>query len=154
MAGVINRALFSSASDHWATPQELYQALNDEFDFDFDPCPLRNVPCPLFPNDQHHIDTGDGLVIDWGECTFVNPPYSEIDKWCEKAVREYKKGKTVVMLIPSRTDTKYWHKYIMQATEIRFCRGRLKFNGAKHNAPFPSAVIVFTDWLANEKEGD
>ena len=78
-----------------------------------------------------------------GGVNFVNPPYSQIKAWCKKAYDEWQKGKTVVMLIPSRTDTAYWHDYIMKADEIRFIRGRLKFSGAKYNAPFPSAVIVF-----------
>lgn len=128
---MINRSLFSSASDQWATPKELYEALDKEFGFDFDPCPLNENP------------DLDGLAVEWGQCSFVNPPYSNIAAWCEKAVEQWKKGKTVVMLIPSRTDTKYWHKYIMQANEIRFCKGRLKFGDSKTSAPFPSAIIIF-----------
>ena len=78
-----------------------------------------------------------------GGATFCNPPYSEISVWVQKAVNEAKKGKTVVLLIPSRTDTKWWHEYIMKAQEIRFIKGRLKFGGSKNSAPFPSAVVVF-----------
>ncbi len=121
--------MFSSQSDNWRTPEKFYKELNKEFGFDFDPCPAN----PKF----------DGLKIDWGSCNFVNPPYSEISKWVEKAYNENKKGKTVVMLIPSRTDTKWWHEYIMKANEIRFIKGRLKFSGHKNSAPFPSAVVVF-----------
>ena len=125
------RVHFSSATDQWATPKAVYDALDAEFHFDFDPCPLRDEP------------EFDGLEIDWGNTNFVNPPYSQIAKWCEKAYYEACKGKTVVMLIPSRTDTRWWHNFVMQATEIRFLRGRLKFGDAKYNAPFPSCVVVF-----------
>lgn len=128
----VNTALmFSSANDNYSTPTDLYQKLNNEFHFDFDPCPLNENP------------EFNGLKIEWGKCNFVNPPYSNIAAWCEKAYSEYLKGKTVIMLIPSRTDTRYWHNYIMKATEIRFIQWRLKFGGKKNNAPFPSAIIIF-----------
>lgn len=127
----MNRAHFMSTTDNWSTPKDVYRTLDAEFGFDFDPCPLADKP--LF----------DGLKIEWGGVNFVNPPYSKIKDWCKKAYEEWQKGKTVVMLIPSRTDTSYWHDYIMKASEIRFIRGRLKFGGAKYNAPFPSAIIVF-----------
>ncbi len=122
---------FSSANDSWATPKEVYDSLNEEFRFDHDPCPLNESP------------TEDGLSQDWGQSNFVNPPYSNLGEWIAKAFREWKKGKTVVMLIPSRTDTKAWHDYCLRASEIRFIKGRLKFGDAKNAAPFPSAVIIF-----------
>jgi site-specific DNA-methyltransferase (adenine-specific) len=127
----MNRVLFKSACDNYSTPAELYKKLNNEFNFDFDPCPLD--PSPKV----------DGLSIEWGGVTFCNPPYSQISKWCEKAYQESLKGKTVVMLIPSRTDTKYWHNFIMKAREIRFIKGRLKFGNSKNSAPFPSCIVVF-----------
>jgi len=123
--------MFSSASDNWKTPNDVYNKLNNEFNFDFDPCPLNEYP------------DFNGLEIEWGKSSFVNPPYSDIKNWCKKAYNEHLKGKTVVMLIPSRTDTIYWHEYIMKAKEIRFIKGRLKFGGAKNSAPFPSAIIIF-----------
>ncbi len=126
---MFNRVIFSSATDDWSTPKDVYRTLDAEFGFDFDPCPL-------------HADF-DGLSMEWGGVSFVNPPYSKIKDWCRKAYDEWKKGKTVVMLIPSRTDTKYWHDYIMKASEIRFIRGRLKFGDSKNSAPFPSAIIIF-----------
>ena len=125
------KVLFSSANDNWSTPIDVYNKLDEEFHFDFDPCPLNEEP------------DFDGLQIEWRESNFVNPPYSDIKNWCKKAYEEFQKGRTVVMLIPSRTDTRYWHDYIMKATEIRFIKGRLKFGGSKTNAPFPSAIIVF-----------
>jgi site-specific DNA-methyltransferase (adenine-specific) len=76
--------------------------------------------------------------------TYCNPPYGrQIGAWIKKAYDESKKGKTVVMLLPCRTDTRWWHEYVMKAKEIRFIKGRLKFGGAKTNAPFPSCVVVF-----------
>lgn len=121
---------FSSLRLDWQTPLSVYEQLNQEFHFDFDPCP----PSPDF----------DGLSVSWGRSNFVNPPYGrEIGKWLAKGYSEYLLGKTVVFLIPSRTDTAWWHDYCMQSDEIRFVRGRIKFDGAKWNAPFPSAVIIF-----------
>ena len=119
---------FSSATDDWSTPKDVYTVLNEEFNFDFDPCPLGG---------------DNGLDIEWGQSNFVNPPYSQLKAWCKKAHEEWLKGKTVVMLIPSRTDTVAWHDYCMKAQEIRFIKGRLKFGGSKNNAPFPSAITIF-----------
>lgn len=84
---------FSSTHDNWSTPKDVYASLNLEFNFDFDPCPLHGK---------------GGLEVTWGGANFVNPPYSQIKEWAKKAYEEYQKGKIVVMLIPSRTDTKYW----------------------------------------------
>ena len=123
-----NKVMFSSASDHWSTPKDVYDALDKEFHFAFDPCPLGGV---------------SGLETDWDSPAYVNPPYSNISAWCKRCYEEYLLGKTIVMLIPSRTDTKYWHDYIMKATEIRFIKGRLKFGGSKNSAPFPSAIVIF-----------
>ena len=129
MAGV-NRGLFTSLRADWKTPRALYQALDAEFDFDYDPCPAKPKV--------------DGLTSDWGNVNFVNPPYGkEITKWIEKGYEENLKGNIVVFLLPSRTDTKWWHEYIMKADEIRFIRGRLKFDDQKNPAPFPSAIAVF-----------
>jgi hypothetical protein len=119
---------FLSTTDHWSTPSEVYRALDDEFHFNDDPCPLHG--------------TG-GLEREWGNVTFVNPPYSKIKDWIKYGYEQHLKGKVVVMLIPSRTDTRYWHDYVMKAREIRFIRGRLKFGGATNSAPFPSAIVVF-----------
>ncbi len=126
----MNKVVFSSASNHWSTPKDVYDALNLEFNFDFDPCPLK----PNF----------DGLSVNWGERNFINPPYSRKYQklWIKKAYEESKKGKLCVLLIPSRTDTKVWHEYCMKG-EIRFIKGRLKFGNAKSGAPFPSAIVIF-----------
>ena len=126
----VNRGLFTSLRGDWKTPRALYRALDAEFRFDYDPCPAK-------PNIN-------GLDSDWGIVNFVNPPYGrEIGKWIQKGYQENLKGKTVVFLLPSRTDTSWWHNYIMKADEIRFIRGRLRFDDQKNSAPFPSAIVVF-----------
>ena len=129
MAGV-NRGLFTSLRTNWKTPKAIFEALNSEFHLDYDPCPTSPEV--------------DGLESDWGNINFVNPPYGkEINKWIQKGYAEFLRGKTVVFLLPSRTDTAWWHDYIMKATEIRFIRGRLRFDDQKTPAPFPSAIAVF-----------
>ena len=126
------KGLFTSITSHWRTPQGLYEKLNKEFNFNFDPCPYTDKP------------EFDGLSIEWGKRTFCNPPYGrEIGKWIAKGYEEWQKGKIVVFLIPSRTDTIWWHKFIMKATEIRFIEGRLKFSDYHNSAPFPSAIVIF-----------
>jgi site-specific DNA-methyltransferase (adenine-specific) len=122
--------MFSSKRMDWRTPEALYRELDAEFSFDFDPCP----PEPAF----------DGLAVEWGTSNFANPPYGrELPKWVAKAHAEALLGKTVVLLIPSRTDTRWWHDHVMGADEIRYTKGRLRFEGAQHNAPFPSAVVIW-----------
>ncbi|MDD4378320.1 MAG: DNA N-6-adenine-methyltransferase [Eubacteriales bacterium] len=135
--------MFSSKTDLWATPQDFYDNLNKEFNFTLDPCATHeNAKC-----DKYFTTKENGLKQDWGgETVFCNPPYGRaIKDWVEKCYKESKKpNTTVVMLIPARTDTKYFHKYIYhKAKEIRFVKGRLKFGNAKNSAPFPSMVVVF-----------
>jgi len=129
--------MFSSQRLDWQTPEALYRELDKEFNFDFDPCPVN----PKF----------DGLKINWGHNNFINPPYGkEIGKWLKKGFEEWQKGKrTCVFLIPSRTDTKWWHDICMKATEIRFIKGRLKFKGATNSAPFPSCIVIFKKLKSN-----
>lgn len=123
-------AMFTSARDNWKTPAAFYRELHKEFDFDFDPCPAN----PQF----------DGLAIDWRERNYVNPPYSAtMYKWIEKSYQQYLLNKLVVLLIPARTDTKWFHEFCLKATEIRFIKGRLKFDEHKYSAPFPSMLVVF-----------
>jgi len=124
------KGLMTSLSPHYATPRWLYEELDKEFNFDFDPCPLHsNI---------------DGLNIPWGKSNFINPPYGkDISKWIAKAYAEAQKGAACILLIPSRTDTRWWHDYCMTAKEIRFLKGRLRFGESKNSAPFPSAIIIF-----------
>lgn len=135
--------MFSSKTDLWSTPQDFFNKLDKEFHFNLDPASTHeNAKC-----EKHYTVEENGLIQDWqGHVVFCNPPYGrEIAKWVEKAYIESKKDNTtVVMLIPSRTDTKWFHKYIYNvAKEIRFIKGRLKFGGSKNSAPFPSMVVVF-----------
>lgn len=134
--------MFSSKTDDWATPQDFFDKLDLEFQFTLDPCAdLHNYKCARYYNREQ-----DGLIHDWGgERVFCNPPYGkEIAKWVQKSFEESRKKNTlVVMLIPARTDTKYFHDFIYGKAEIRFIRGRLKFGNAKTAAPFPSMVVIF-----------
>lgn len=108
----ITRGLFSSNRDDWETPQALFDALDAEFGFTLDPCAsAANAKCG-----QYYTEQDDGLRQPWGGVVFVNPPYGRvIGKWVRKAYHEAQNGATVVMLIPSRTDTHYWHDYVMKA---------------------------------------
>jgi phage N-6-adenine-methyltransferase len=131
---------FSSATPEWPTPKNVFDGLDSEFGFTLDPCSTHeNAKCP-----KHFTRDDDGLTQDWsGDVVFMNPPYGrEIGQWMAKAYAESQKGATVVCLVPSRTDTDWWHRYAMRG-EIRLYRGRIKFEGGKANAPFPSAIIVF-----------
>lgn len=135
--------MFSSKTDEWSTPQDFFNKLNKEFNFTLDPCATpENAKC-----EKYYTKEDDGLKQDWsGETVFCNPPYGRVIKdWVKKCYEESRKeNTTVVMLIPARTDTSYFHDYIYnKAKEIRFIRGRLKFGNAKNSAPFPSIVVVF-----------
>lgn len=138
------KVMFSSANEVWETPQDFFDKLNEEFHFDLDPCALpENAKCETFftPEDN-------GLIQDWGgHKVFCNPPYGRsLKTWVRKCYLEGKKPNTiVVMLIPARTDTSFFHDYIYHHAEIRFVRGRLKFGGCENSAPFPSMVVIFRD---------
>lgn len=128
----MNRVVFKSQTVEWATPPEVYAQLDREFHFDFDPCPLGG--------------TEDGLATlfqPWyGRRVYLNPPYGPgIRKWLERGLE----ADLAVFLLPARVDTKWFHDLVLpHAREIRFIRGRLTFVGAKHPAPFPSMVVVFS----------
>lgn len=134
--------MFSSKTDLWSTPSDFFDKLNDEFHFTLDPCSTHeNAKCyKRFTKEEN------GLLQDWGnEVVFCNPPYGrQIKDWVKKSYEESQKDNTtVVMLIPARTDTIYFHEYIYHKAEIRFIKGRLKFGNAKNSAPFPSMVVIF-----------
>lgn len=160
---------FSSNTDLWATPQTTYDALHKEFGFNLDPCSTHeNAKCA-----DHYTEADNGLEKDWPGVVFMNPPYGDpefickgkcakkicvarghhntkytpgIADWMKKAnyeVSEKGFASVVVCLVPSRTDTKWWHDYVIApGHEVRFLKGRLKFGSAKNSAPFPSAVVV------------
>jgi site-specific DNA-methyltransferase (adenine-specific) len=143
----VQKVMFSSSTGDWATPQDFFDKLNWRFGpFTLDPCATtHNTKCTNFFTEQDN-----GLEADWGDnAVFVNPPYGRsIGDWIRKGYEESRKPNTkVVMLIPARTDTKYWHDYVMRASEVYFVKGRLKFGDSQNSAPFPSAVVVFDNNL-------
>jgi len=143
----VQETMFSSKSVEWETPEHFFNKLHQTYSFTLDPCSTSaNAKC-----EKHYTKEQDGLSQDWGgHKVFVNPPYGRVMKeWVRKAFEESRKpDTTVVMLIPSRTDTRYWHNYCMKADLIYFVKGRLHFKNKAEDsktspAPFPSAVIVF-----------
>lgn len=128
----LNQALFKSQTVEWPTPVAVYEALNVEFQFDFDPCPLGG--------------TEDGLATlfcSWaGKRVFCNPPYGAgMEKWLQRGLE----AAVAVFLIPARTDTRWFHDWVLPfAKEIRFIKGRLKFGDATNSAPFPSMLVIYS----------
>jgi len=150
---MMNRKLmFSNKNNVWCTPKDFFNKINEEFKFTLDPCCMpKSALCNKF-----YTPKENGLIQNWGgETVFVNPPYGrEIKEWIKKSYEEsLKKNTTVVMLIPARTDTLYFHDFILGKAEIRFIKGRLKFidldySGKEENrkispAPFPSMLVIF-----------
>ena len=144
----MNRVLFSSKETVWITPQDFFNKLNEEFDFTIDVCALpENAKCK-----RYFTPEDDALKQKWTGTCFCNPPYGrEIGQWVEKASKSADEGATVVMLLPARTDTKWFHNYVYGKAEIRFVAGRLKFGGSKNNATFPSMVVIFRSELGKEQ---
>jgi site-specific DNA-methyltransferase (adenine-specific) len=137
---MISETLFSSKSTEWETPKSLFNELNSEFAFTLDVCATDdNHKC-----DKYFTKQQDGLIQDWeNERVFCNPPYGrEIIHWVEKCAKH---NGIAVMLLPARTDTKWFHEYIYQKpnASIRFVKGRLKFGGSINSAPFPSMIVIF-----------
>ena len=130
--------MFSSKSDIWSTPKELYDKYINDGCFD---------PCPIDPQ-------WDGLEIEWKEKNFVNPPYSDISSWVDKSIDEVIKNNSIVyLLVPSRTDTKWFHKLMNKSDihiELNFIKGRLKFGTSKNSAPFPSVIIYISNTMYND----
>lgn len=131
---------FSSLTDCWATPQSLFNELDSEFHFTLDVCALpENAKCR-----KYFTQREDGLAQQWSGICWMNPPYGRtIAAWVRKAYEASQVGVTVVCLLPSRTDTAWWHEYVTKADEVRFVRGRIKFGTAESGAPFPSAIVIF-----------
>lgn len=125
----------ANSHPHGGTPDDLLESIKEEFGELFDPCP--NNP------------TFDGLTIDWPQdmTVYCNPPYTRgvITEWIRKCHNQWRKGSTVVLLIPSYTDTVAFHRYIYPYAELRFIRGRLKFKGYSGQASFPSMLAIFNN---------
>jgi len=138
------KTLLSSERMDWETPPEIFDDLQKEFNFTLDPCASsENAKCEKFFTEEDN-----GLVKDWSnERVFVNPPYgSAIKEWVKKCFQERNRADLIVMLIPARTDTTYFHEYIYHKAEIRFIKGRIKFLGNQKgsgSAPFPSMLVIF-----------
>ncbi len=137
----MHAALNSSVCHTWRTPPDFYERLDAEFGFTLDAAAsVDNALAPRF-----FTETVDGLRQDWNGSVWCNPPYGRtIGRWLAKGRREAERGsaEVVVMLVPARTDTSYWHEHVMRADEVRLVAGRLCFSGGD-NAPFPCAVVVF-----------
>jgi phage N-6-adenine-methyltransferase len=130
-----------STTDLRETPQDFFNDLDREFHFTLDVCAIQiNTKCTRFYSSEQ-----DGLLQDWaGEVCWMNPPYGLIlRQWTQKAYEASKAGATVVCLLPVRSDTKWWHQYVLPYAEIRYLERRLKFGGSPHNAAFPCAVAIF-----------
>ncbi|KRL02507.1 phage N-6-adenine-methyltransferase [Liquorilactobacillus capillatus] len=142
-----NDLMFSTKKNSWETPNQFFEMLNKQHNFNWDlAASNRNAKCS-----KYYTKHDDSLKQDWSKCEgnlFLNPPYGrELKKWVKKAAEtRLSLGQQLVMLIPARTDTSYWHDYIFGKAEIIFLRGRLKFelNGvSKDAAPFPSALVTY-----------
>jgi site-specific DNA-methyltransferase (adenine-specific) len=140
---MLQKAMISSKTNEWETPDWFFNVLNNEFNFTLDPCCKKETAkCNKF-----YTIENDGLEQDWShDIVFMNPPYGgHTGSWIKKACEESIKGATVVCLIVSATDRSYWHDWIFPfASQIRFIRGRIKFGKAKTTAPFASAVVIFS----------
>jgi hypothetical protein len=135
----------NSYADKWGTPPLLFRTLNDEFLFDdFDPCPL-----------EWKEGDPDGLEIEWAQTTFVNPPFSKINKWIHKADKEWRKGKTIVMIMNLKTHTETFHQCVLRnPVEIRFLQGKINFihpEGKKSTNPFGNMLLIWRKELAPPK---
>jgi site-specific DNA-methyltransferase (adenine-specific) len=149
---VVSNILFSSKSDEWTTPKDFYDKLDKEYKFVFD------LACS-----KDNCKTRDGFTIeddaieqDWYNITldtkggwlWLNPPYSKCKEFVDKSYSEMLLGAKIVMLIPSRTDTKWFHEFIYnkEGVRIKFIKGRLKFGDSKNSAPFPSMLVIFNKY--------
>lgn len=140
---MVNKALLTSNTDQWATPDYIFNTYNSVYNFTLDACASHWN----YKVDNYYTEEDNGLEQPWTGVVWCNPPYGrQIKHWIRKGYEASKAGATVVMLIPARTDTAYWHEYVMKG-KITFLRGRLKFirpDGTEGDAaPFPSAIVVF-----------
>lgn len=131
--------LWSSSTMTWETPISLFKDLNNEFHFNLDVCAEpETAKC-----DKYFTKSDDALKQEWNGVCWMNPPYGrDCYKWIEKAYNESLRGCTVVCLVASRTDTKWFHEFAVKG-ELRFIKGRLKFGGSNNSAPFPSLIVIF-----------
>ncbi|MEY2873480.1 MAG: hypothetical protein RLZZ373_851 [Pseudomonadota bacterium] len=144
-----NAVMFGRATDEWATPRELFKELDREFYFGLDAAATAdNALCLRWLTDALAVDWAGNA---WGHPIYLNPPYSRCREFIGKAALEASRGATVVCLVPSRTDTRWWHEHVWDreqhtfrpGVEARFIKGRLKFGDSTNSAPFPSVILIF-----------
>lgn len=136
-----NDLMFSSKNQAWETPKDFFDKYDALFHFETDVCALpENAKCKRFFTPEM-----DGLKQEWTGVCWMNPPYGiQIGKWVRKAYESARDNlATVVCLLPARTDTRWFHDYILPHAEVQFIKGRIKFGGAKENAPFPNMLVTF-----------
>ncbi len=135
----MNKILFSSNKEDWETPQWLFEQLNKKYNFDIDVCASDlNHKCK-----KYYSINENGLEQEWNGNIWCNPPYGrKIGDWVKKGYESSLRGNIVVMLLPSRTDTKWFQDYCLKGN-LTFIRGRLKFSNSDTGAPFPSVIVVF-----------
>ncbi len=136
----LSGGMFTSRTEEWETPQYVFDALDAEVGFTLDVCATaENRKCASYFDKERN-----GLRKEWAGTCWMNPPYGRhIYAWMKKAYEESQRGVVVVSLVPARTDTRWWHDWVMRAAEIRFVRGRLRFGDGKQSAPFPSCIAIF-----------
>lgn len=142
---ILGKEKFKSGRQDWSTPDNLFLLLDREFNFEIDvAASYKNTKCNKFISKEE-----DSMKQSWNGICWLNPPYGDVGgytlkKWIEKSYNESQKDNcVVVILIPSKTNTIWWHKYCMRAKEVRFIKGRPKFDDYIHGLPFPLSVIVF-----------
>jgi phage N-6-adenine-methyltransferase len=140
---------FESNKQDWETPDSIFDPLDEEFGFTLDVCADSNNA----KTQRYFTKADDGLQQKWDGVCWMNPPFGEQAKWVKKAYDESRDGATVVCLLPARTNTNWWHDYVM-ANEIRFIRGRPRFKGAKYGLPQPLAIVIMTAPPADAREGE
>ena len=136
----MNKALYSTGNTDWETPQDLFDIINKIFKFDIDVCATAaNTKCR-----KYYTEEQDGLKQKWEGNVWCNPPYGrDIGEWVSKACHSHCNKTTVVMLLPARTDTKWFHERVFMDADVIFLKGRLKFGGGKGSAPFPSMIAIW-----------
>ena len=138
---MVSKVVFSSKKHDWETPSYLFNKYNDIYNFELDVCAeAHNTKL-----DNYISPEQNGLKTSWADRNWCNPPYRNVSEWVEKAYKESWEDRLTVMLLPARTDTKWFHRYIYKRdnVEVEFLKGRLKFVGAQHAAPFPSMIVIF-----------
>lgn len=143
-------AIMSSATDEWMTPPEVLDRIRQVATIRLDPCTTEANPVGA---EVYFTAETNGLARSWyervihfGEQAFVNPPYSDMDHWSEKVVEEAVKGCPITLLVPARTDTRWFHRVLPVADNVVLWRGRIRFlqpdGTARTGAPFPSAILT------------